>query len=104
MVIKKTKSVANINQLTSQLLSTLDESTFFSLLGGFLKSYINVERSDIFLLLDGKSVEHIYRNGAVAAKKVDLSADVLSILKGVYRGHTPYFSGGMEDISNLKGE
>lgn len=88
-----TKIQSKIEEVSSILLSTLDESLFFSLLDKNLRSFIDCDHSHINLVLDDGQVKLVSVDGEICKEEREHSAGVAG---HVVRTKRPYFSNSID--------
>ena len=89
------KNLTKIQEISSILLSSLDESVFFPLLGKLLHDQVGVDKTTVFLVQENGSVKLISKNGKLLKKGIALEKGV-GPAGHVIRTRKPYFCNNTE--------
>lgn len=91
MMESVTKNLTKIQEVSSILLSSLDESLFFPHLGKLLHDHVGVDKTLVYIVQENGSVKNIAKNGKLLKKGKVLEKGI-GPAGHVIRTRKPYFS------------
>ena len=95
MMESVTKNLTKIQEVSSSLLSSLDEGLFFPQLGKFLHDYMGVDKTLVYIVQENGSVKNISKNGK-SLKRGRVLEKGMGPAGHVIRTRRPYFSNNTE--------
>lgn len=95
MMDSVTKDLTKIQEISSTLLSSLDESVFFPTLGKLMHDHMGVDKTLVFMVQENGSVKLVSKNGKLLKKGLTLEKGI-GPAGHVIRTKRPYFSNNTE--------